>query len=59
MIQAHRALIDAGLRDRVELWCDGGMKTGSDAVKMICSAPTGRFCDDGDGRNGLHDLPQV
>src|SRR5690606_40882679 len=35
VIQAHRALIDAGLRHRVELWCDGGMKTGSDAVKMI------------------------
>lgn len=35
VIQAHRALIDAGLRHRVELWCDGGMKAGSDAVKMI------------------------
>lgn len=35
VIQAHRALIDAGLRDRVELWCDGGMKSGSDAVKMV------------------------
>lgn len=35
VIQAHRALVDAGLRDRVELWCDGGMKTGSDAFKMI------------------------
>jgi len=35
VIQAHRALIDAGLRHRVELWCDGGMKVGSDAVKMI------------------------
>jgi glutamate synthase (NADPH/NADH) large chain len=35
VIQAHRALIQAGLRHRVELWCDGGMKTGSDAVKMI------------------------
>jgi len=33
--QAHRALTDAGLRQRVELWCDGGMKTGSDAVKMV------------------------
>ncbi len=33
--QVHRALIDAGLRHRVELWCDGGMKTGSDAFKMI------------------------
>lgn len=35
IIQAHRALIESGLRHRVELWCDGGMKTGSDAVKMI------------------------
>ena len=35
VIQAHRALIDAGLRHRVELWCDGGMKTGADAMKMI------------------------
>lgn len=33
--QAHRALVEAGLRDRVELWCDGGMKTGSDVVKMV------------------------
>lgn len=35
VIQAHRALIDAGLRHRVELWCDGGMKSGSDAIKMV------------------------
>jgi len=35
VLQAHRALIDAGLRNRVELWCDGGMKTGLDAMKMI------------------------
>ncbi|MCC6904861.1 MAG: glutamate synthase [Anaerolineae bacterium] len=35
VIQAHRALIDAGIRDRVELWSDGGMKSGEDAVKMI------------------------
>lgn len=35
VLQAHRALIEAGLRHRVELWCDGGMKSGSDAVKMI------------------------
>jgi glutamate synthase (NADPH/NADH) large chain len=33
--QAHRALLDAGLRNKVELWCDGGMKTGLDAIKMI------------------------
>lgn len=35
VIQAHRALVDAGLRHKVEIWCDGGMKTGEDAVKMI------------------------
>lgn len=32
---AHNALIEAGLRDRVELWCDGGMRSGLDVVKMI------------------------
>ncbi|MDK2981102.1 MAG: glutamate synthase large chain [Chloroflexota bacterium] len=35
VVQAHRALVEAGIRDRVEIWCDGGMKTGSDALKMI------------------------
>jgi len=35
VVQAHRALVDAGIRHKVELWCDGGMKTGSDALKMI------------------------
>ncbi len=35
VIQSHRALTEAGLRDRVELWCDGGMRSGADAVKMI------------------------
>ncbi|MBE3577265.1 MAG: glutamate synthase [Limnochordales bacterium] len=33
--EAHRALITAGLRSRVELWCDGGMKTAADVLKMI------------------------
>jgi glutamate synthase (NADPH/NADH) large chain len=33
---AHRALTESGLRDQVELWCDGGMKSGRDVVKMIC-----------------------
>lgn len=32
---AHIALIEAGLRDRVELWSDGGMKSGADVVKMV------------------------
>ncbi len=35
VIQAHRALVESGIRDRVEIWCDGGMKTGLDVVKMI------------------------
>ncbi len=33
---AHRELTASGLRDRVEIWCDGGMKSGRDVVKMLC-----------------------
>jgi glutamate synthase (NADPH/NADH) large chain len=33
--EAHRALVDASLRSRVEIWADGGMKTGRDVVKMM------------------------
>ena len=33
--QAHRALIESGLRSQVELWCDGGMRSGADVLKMI------------------------
>ncbi|MEF3313555.1 glutamate synthase-related protein [Paenibacillus sp. GYB004] len=32
---AHVALIEAGLRHKVELWSDGGMKSGSDVVKQV------------------------
>ncbi|WP_281890152.1 glutamate synthase-related protein [Paenibacillus sp. YYML68] len=32
---AHLALIDAGLRHQVELWSDGGIKSGADVVKMF------------------------
>lgn len=35
VVQSHRALTEAGLRHRVEIWCDGGMKSGSDAIKMM------------------------
>lgn len=35
VVEAHTALLQSGLRDRVEIWCDGGMKSGSDVVKMI------------------------
>jgi len=34
--EAHRALVQNGLRDQVELWCDGGMKSAADVVKMLC-----------------------
>jgi glutamate synthase (NADPH/NADH) large chain len=33
--EAHRALCLAGLRSQVELWADGGLKTGRDVVKML------------------------
>lgn len=33
---AHRELTSSGLRDKVEIWCDGGMKSGRDVVKMLC-----------------------
>jgi glutamate synthase (NADPH/NADH) large chain len=33
---AHRALTESGLRDDVELWADGGMKSGRDVIKMMC-----------------------
>jgi glutamate synthase (NADPH) large chain len=32
---AHVALIEAGLRHKVEIWSDGGMKSGADVVKMM------------------------
>ena len=36
VIEAHHALTEAGIRQRVEVWCDGGMRTAADVVKMIC-----------------------
>jgi glutamate synthase (NADPH/NADH) large chain len=33
--EAHRALTEAGMRDRVELWADGGARTGRDVVKLM------------------------
>jgi len=33
--EAHRALVKAGLRDRVEIWADGGIKSGLDVIKLI------------------------
>jgi glutamate synthase (NADPH/NADH) large chain len=33
--EAHRALLESGLRDQVELWTDGGMRSGADVLKMV------------------------
>ncbi len=33
--EAHRALLKAGLRNRVEIWADGGIKSGADVIKLI------------------------
>ena len=33
--EAHRALEESDLRHSVELWCDGGMRSGMDVVKMV------------------------
>jgi glutamate synthase (NADPH) large chain len=33
--EAHRALVRAGLRNNVELWADGGIKSGRDVVKLM------------------------
>ncbi|MCF6094406.1 glutamate synthase-related protein [Microaerobacter geothermalis] len=32
---AHNALIEAGLRDKVEIWADGGVKSSLDVMKLI------------------------
>jgi len=33
--EAHRALCESGLRRSVELWCDGGMRSGADVLRMV------------------------
>ncbi|MEN8258679.1 MAG: glutamate synthase-related protein [Thermodesulfobacteriota bacterium] len=33
--EAHRALTESGLRQNVEIWGDGGMRSGNDVLKMI------------------------
>ena len=50
IVEAHRALVQSGLRGKVELWADGGMKTGRDAVRMILL---------GANRVGFGTLPMV
>ncbi|MBI1921294.1 MAG: alpha-hydroxy-acid oxidizing protein [Geobacter sp.] len=33
--EAHRALVEAGLRHKVEIWADGGARTGRDVLKLM------------------------
>mgnify|MGYP006285800107 FL=1 len=33
--EANRLLLESGLRGRVEIWADGGLRSGRDALKMI------------------------
>lgn len=33
---AHNALLEAGIRQQVEIWADGGLKSALDVVKVIC-----------------------
>lgn len=35
-VLAHHALTEAGIRDRVEIWADGGLRSADDALKLIC-----------------------
>jgi glutamate synthase (NADPH/NADH) large chain len=35
-VLAHHALVDAGIRDRVEIWADGGLRTALDVVRLAC-----------------------
>jgi len=36
LIEAQRALTSSGMRRRVELWADGGVRTPDDIVKLMC-----------------------
>jgi glutamate synthase (NADPH/NADH) large chain len=50
VVDAHRALTESGLREKVEIWADGGVRSASDAIKLMCL---------GANRVGLGTLPMV
>ena len=50
VVDSHRALTEAGLRDKVELWADGGVRSAADAAKLMCL---------GANRVGFGTLPMV
>ncbi len=49
-MDAHRALTESGLREKVEIWADGGVRSASDVIKLMCL---------GANRVGLGTLPMV
>jgi len=50
IVEAHRALSESGLRTKVEIWADGGVRSGADALKLMCL---------GANRIGFGTLPMV
>ncbi|HSL46997.1 MAG TPA: glutamate synthase-related protein [Anaerolineales bacterium] len=50
IVEAHRALSESGLRSKVEIWADGGVRSAADAVKLMCL---------GANRVGFGTLPMV
>jgi glutamate synthase (NADPH) large chain len=50
VVDAHRALSEAGLREKVEIWADGGVRSAADVVKLMCL---------GANRVGFGTLPMV
>ena len=50
VVEAHRALSESGLRGRVEIWADGGVRSAADTVKLMCL---------GANRVGFGTLPMV
>jgi len=50
IVEAHRALSESGLRAKVEIWADGGVRSGADVLKLMCL---------GANRVGFGTLPMV
>jgi glutamate synthase (NADPH/NADH) large chain len=50
IVDAHRALSESGLRSKVEIWADGGVRSGADVLKLMCL---------GANRVGFGTLPMV
>jgi glutamate synthase (NADPH/NADH) large chain len=50
IVEAHRALSESGLRAKVEIWADGGVRSADDTVKLMCL---------GANRIGFATLPMV